>query len=118
MIIAIPVDENRSDVCPSLGRAPFFLFTDTQCGTTTLDSNPAADAQGGAGIQSAQFLVDRKADALITVRCGENAAQVLLAAEIALYKACEGGVADNLAALAEGKLGALTHFHAGFHGHA
>lgn len=120
MIVAIPVDESRADagVCPSLGRAPYFLFSDTESGTMEFAVNPAGEAQGGAGILSAQFLADRNVDALITVRCGENAAEVLKAAEIALYKASGNSAAENLSALAGGKLSELTRFHAGFHGHA
>ena len=73
------------------------------------------NAEGGAGIKAAQFVVDHHANALITVRGGENAAEVLLAAEIQIYKA-QGSVAkENLAAFMEGKLEKLEGFHAGFH---
>lgn len=76
MKIAIPLDENRQDVCIVLARAPYFLFRED--GMDTVLENPAAQAQSGAGIQAAQFLVDQRADVLITVRCGQNAAQVFL----------------------------------------
>ena len=42
--------------------------------TVEILDNPAAQAEGGAGLQAAQFLVDQQAEALITVRCGQNAA--------------------------------------------
>lgn len=41
--------------------------------------NTAAEAQGETGIQTAQFLVDKKVNALIIVRCGQNAADMLTA---------------------------------------
>ena len=47
--------------------------------------NPAAEAQGGAGIQAAQFLVDQGADVLITVRCGQNAADIFGTAGMKIY---------------------------------
>ena len=74
MIIAIPVNENRddTDICVSFGRAPFFLFHDTDTGKSELVSNSAAQAPGGAGIKAAQFVVDKGAKALITPRCGEK----------------------------------------------
>ena len=78
MKIAIPLDENRQDVCIVLARAPYFLFRED--GVDTVLENPAAQAQSGAGIQAAQFLVDQRTDVLITVRCGQNAAQVFQAA--------------------------------------
>lgn len=116
MIVAIPVDENQTDVCVSFGRAPYVLFHHTETGETEVKKNPAAAEEGGAGIKSAQFIVDQGTHALITIRCGENAAEVLRAADITIYKA-EGDLAsENLAAIQEGKLSLLTSFHAGFLG--
>jgi predicted DNA-binding protein (UPF0251 family) len=66
MRIAIPLDENKQDVCIVLARAPYFLFWED--GKDTILENPAAQAHGGAGIQAAQFLVDNGVNVLITVR--------------------------------------------------
>ena len=114
MIAAIPVDENKTDVCVSFARAPYFLFRDMEKGTEELKVNPAAEAEGGAGLQAAQFVVDGGATALLTVRCGENAAEVLQGAEIAIYKTEGSTVAENVAAFQAGQLNILTHFHAGY----
>lgn len=114
MKIAIPLDENKKDVCIVLARAPFFLFREN--GTDTIVDNPAAMAQGGAGMQAAQFLVDHGVDTLITVRCGENAAEVFQAAGIKIYKSVHKAAADDMAALEEGTLEELTQFHGGYHG--
>ena len=118
MKIAIPLDENKTDVCVSFGRAPYFLMHSTEAGTSEILDNPAAQAQGGAGIKAAQFVADTQADAVITVRLGQNSADVLLAANIAVYKASGVSAADNLQAFAEGKLNKLETFHPGFHGKA
>lgn len=115
MIVAIPVDDTRENICVSFGRAPYFLFCGED-GSSRIGQNPAAQAEGGAGIQAAQFVADQGAQALITVRCGENAAEVLKAAGIAIYQADGLSAAHNAAALAEGRLPLLTRFHAGFHG--
>ena len=114
MRIAIPLDENKKDVCIVLARAPYFLFHED--GKDTVIENPAAAAQGGAGIQVAQFLVDNRTDALITVRCGQNAAEVFQAAEMKIYKSVNKVAADDLNAWKEGKLEELTEFHSGYHG--
>lgn len=114
MKIALPLDEDRLSVCPVLARAPYFLFCSE--GKENIEENPAAQAQGGAGIQAAQFLVDRGVGALITPRCGENSAQVLKAAGIEIYKSANKAAADDLTAYREGKLEALSHFHGGFQG--
>jgi predicted Fe-Mo cluster-binding NifX family protein len=118
MIIAIPTDENHSgsSICVSFGRAPYFLFYDTEKDTRDFIANPAAQATGGAGIKAAQFVVDHKADTLITVRAGQNAAEVLKAADIKVFQAVNGPVEHNLGQFNEGKLAELTSFHPGFHG--
>jgi predicted Fe-Mo cluster-binding NifX family protein len=116
MIIAMPVDDGIpvAQVCPSFGRAPCFCFYDTQEGSIRMLANPAADAEGGAGVKAAQFLADMQTDILITPRGGENAAEVLRAANISVLKAQGREVAENLTAWREGKLAALETFHAGF----
>ena len=116
MKIIIPVDEAsvESGVCVSFGRAPYFMLCEG--GKAEFLPNPGAEAEGGAGLKAAQAVADSGAEALITVRCGENAAQVLKAAGMAIYKAAEGSALDNAAALEAGGLEELTRFHAGFVG--
>ena len=114
MKIAIPLDENKQDVCIVLARAPYFLLRED--GKDTIIENPAAQAQGGAGIQAAQFLVDQGVNVLVTVRCGQNAADVFKAAGMKIYKSVNKAAADDLTALEEGRLSELTEFHGGFHG--
>lgn len=114
MKIAIPLDENQTDVCLVLARAPYFLFWED--GEKSIVPNPAAAAQGGAGVQAAQFLVDNKITALVTPRCGQNAAEVFTAAEMKIYQSAHKAAADDLAAVLDGKLEELTHFHGGYHG--
>lgn len=119
MKIAIPADENniKTSVCVSFGRAPYYLLHDTETGNTAFIINTAAAVQGGAGLKAAQLVVDSEADILLTVRCGQNAADVLRAADVKIYKTEVAGAKENLAAFQEGKLAPMTQFHAGFHGH-
>ena len=118
MKIVIPVDEKEPEnsVCVSFGRAPYFMLHDTEGKITEHIANTAAEAQGGAGLKAAQLIVDSGANALLTLRCGQNAADVLNAAQIKIYKAYGLGTAENLAAFQEGKLTLMTQFHADFHG--
>ncbi len=117
MIIAIPSDKESLDsaVCVSFGRAPFYCLYDTETEQSTFIVNSAADSPGGAGIKAAQLLVDSKANILITIRCGENAAKVLKPANVELYKALNLSVADNIAAYKQNKLESLKEIHAGYH---
>ncbi len=68
------------------GRAPYFMIYDTETKKSDFLDNSAAASTGGAGIKVAQAIVDSKANALLTPRCGENAADVLKAADIKIYK--------------------------------
>ena len=119
MKVAIPVEEKTmtGKVCPSFGRAPYFLIYDQDTKEASFVDNSAADSAGGAGIKAAQMIVDNKADVLLTPRCGENAAGVLQAAGVKMYKTMDESVADNIKAWSEGKLSSLTEIHPGLHHH-
>lgn len=114
MKIAIPLDENKIDVCPVLARAPFFMFWENA--KTEIVANPATNAQGGAGVQVAQFIVDSKITVLITPRCGKNAADVFKACEMKIYKSTAKTAEENIVCHNNSELEELTHFHGGFHG--
>lgn len=118
MKIAIPVDENTMEtgVCPSFGRAPYFMIYDTDKSDAAFIVNTAATASGGAGIKAAQFVVDEKPEVLLTPRCGQNAAEVITAAGIKMYKTVAGTAKENVAFYEKGELVAMTEFHEGFHG--
>ena len=119
MKIAIPATANNidSEVCPSFGRTEFFLIYNTNDQSNFFLDNSAATSQGGAGIRAAQILVDEHVDVLITPRCGENAASVLLEANIAIYKAAGNNLKDNISACEQGKLEMLNEIHPGLHNH-
>lgn len=119
MKIAIPVDTNTMDtpVCQSLARAPYYLIHDTETNSTVFFENSAAQSQGGAGIKAAQLIVDQGIKTLLTPRCGENAAEILNAAKIQIYKTTFESAQENLEALKKNALPVLSEFHAGFHGH-
>jgi predicted Fe-Mo cluster-binding NifX family protein len=118
MKIAIPADENalESEVCMSFGRAPYFYIYDTETKTGEFIDNKAAMASGGAGIKAAQIVLDSRVEALITPRCGENAADVFKVGKVKIYKSVVGSIQNNIDNFNDGKLDVLDHFHAGFHG--
>ncbi|NLO48629.1 MAG: dinitrogenase iron-molybdenum cofactor biosynthesis protein [Clostridiales bacterium] len=120
MKIAIPADEKSlaSNVCVSFGRTPYFLIYDTETKESTFIDNSAAASTGGAGIKAAQAIVDNNVNALLTPRCGQNAADVINAADIKIYKTSSASIKDTIAAFVDGKLPLLDDIHAGFHGQA
>lgn len=118
MKIAIPVEQNRegSKVSDTFGRTAFYQIYDTEKKESAFIENTAASASGGAGIKAAQIVVDSGAQILLSPRCGENAAKILLEAGIKLYKTFEGGAQENIDAYLEGRLEILDEIHAGHHG--
>lgn len=119
MKIAVPVDENNIEtgVCISFGRAPYFLVYDTETKGAAFIENTAAQSPGGAGIKAAQMIVNSKAEVLLTPRCGQNAADVIKAGNIKMFKTADGSAIDNINAYVDGKLSELGEIHPGFHGH-
>lgn len=66
MRIAIPVEDNETEICPSFGRTSMFLIYDTETKEKKLIVTAPSQLQGGAGIKAAQVIVDEKAEALLT----------------------------------------------------
>ncbi len=117
MKIAVPVEENEKDICPSFGRAPLFYLYDTDSQEGHFIENDATFAPGGAGIKAAQTVIDAKVEVVLVPRCGENAAKVLAAGGVQLYESVGLAIEENIQAFLDGKLSIVTDIHPGFHGH-
>lgn len=94
------------------------MIYDTESKESSYVDNTAAASQGGAGIKAAQLLVDQKVEAVITPRCGQNAADVLNAANIKMYQSNHSLAIENIKAFENGNLNLLTEVHEGLHNHA
>ena len=64
MRIAVPVEENEKEICPSFGRTPLFYIFDTETNSGTLIENDAMNAPGGAGIKAAQTVMPKQKQCL------------------------------------------------------
>lgn len=119
MRIAIPVEERNlaGTICASFGRAPVFLLYDTGTKESSFVENSALANPGGAGIKAAQLLVDRQASAVLTPRCGENAAEILKAAGISLFKTSSTSIEASIELFGKGRLPLLEEVHAGLSHH-
>jgi predicted Fe-Mo cluster-binding NifX family protein len=102
---------------PAFGRCPTYLFIDTETMQFEAVENPAANATGGAGIQAAQFVVERGAQAVVTGNVGPNAFQVLQPAGVPVYLFGGGTVRQAVETYKAGELsttgGASRPAHAG-----
>jgi predicted Fe-Mo cluster-binding NifX family protein len=93
------------------------VFVDTETLEFEAIPNPAMNQAGGAGIQAAQFVVSKGAQAVLTGSLGPNAFGVLQAAGVPGYLVGEGTVRQAVEAHQAGQLrpmaGANVAGHAG-----
>jgi predicted Fe-Mo cluster-binding NifX family protein len=73
------------------GRAPYFIFIESNDGSFEAIQNPFADGGGGVGPKAAQVLIANNVKALVSGQVGGNAKEVLVAAGIAMYTYRAGG---------------------------
>jgi predicted Fe-Mo cluster-binding NifX family protein len=104
----IVVSANGTDLdapaSPVFGRCPTYVFVDTDSMESESVENPAISAAGGAGIQAAQFVVERGAQAVVTGNMGPNAFNVFQSAGVPIYLFGGGTVRNAVEAFKSGKL--------------
>ncbi len=105
MIIAVTASKPdlSSPVDPRFGRAPFFLIVNSDTMEFEAEENSNLNAASGAGIQSAQMITGKKAEALLTGSCGPNAFQTLQAAGVNVVTGVTGTVEEAVKAYASGR---------------
>lgn len=91
------------------GRSPRFLVFDTNTDTYDVVENEMnRDAPQGAGIQSAEKVIDAGAGYLVSGHCGPKAFRVLQAAGVVVYNTEAPSVARALDLFRAGDLSAAT----------
>jgi predicted Fe-Mo cluster-binding NifX family protein len=87
MILLISAQQQQLDSLAEerFGRSPWFIQINTETRDWKALENPGGTKAGGAGVAAAQFVLDQKADAVISGYYGPNAADVLRAAHIDMY---------------------------------
>jgi predicted Fe-Mo cluster-binding NifX family protein len=110
----IVVSANGADLdapaSPVFGRCLTYIFVETEMAGKDRPlafeavENPAINAAGGAGIQAAQFIVGRGAQAVVTGNVGPNAFNVFQSAGVPIYLFGGGTVREAIGAFSAGKL--------------
>ena len=95
----------EASVDPRFGRCQYFLFVDTETMNFEAVGNPAFIAGGGAGIQAAQFIVNKGAKVVLTGDVGPNAFQALQAGGVKIVTGTQGLVKDVIERFNKGELG-------------
>ena len=117
MKIAIPMEKKdiKDEICISFGRSQYYLIFDTESKKSVFIENTAAQSAGGAGIKASQLIVDSGAKVVITPRCGKNAADILIEANIDIYKSENISAIENIEKYLAKRLEPLNEIHNGFH---
>ena len=89
---------------PVFGRCPMYVLVETETLQFEAIENPAIAAPSGAGIQAAQLVVERGAQAVVTGNVGPNALEVFQSAGVPIYLFKDGTVRDAVEAFKAGKL--------------
>ncbi|MEW6756379.1 MAG: NifB/NifX family molybdenum-iron cluster-binding protein [Candidatus Latescibacterota bacterium] len=74
------------------GRCPYFVVVDSETMRADIFSNPAVEAPGGAGPQTAQAFRQRGVEVVLTGQVGPNAQRALEAAGIKIVSGVSGKV--------------------------
>lgn len=106
MKIAIPVEEKNieANVSTFFGRTKYFAIYTIETKGIEYIENEGKNASGGAGIKSAQTIIDKKVDILITTKLGENAIETLKEGKIDIYEAKDISVENNIKCLLKKEL--------------
>lgn len=102
-------DNLDAEVDPRFGRANFFLIVDTDNMENEALKNPYTGAGGGAGIQAAQFVVNKGVEAVITGNTGPNAFQVLNEAGLDIISGVSGSARTAVEKYKNGELKAADN---------
>jgi predicted Fe-Mo cluster-binding NifX family protein len=85
----------NAQIDPRFGRCQYFIFVDPETMEFEISENEGLMASGGAGVQAAQLIVQKGAQALVTGNLGPNAASALSASGIKVYLV-PGGTAKEV----------------------
>jgi predicted Fe-Mo cluster-binding NifX family protein len=77
IVITSTGENENAPVCPQFGRAPFFIFYNTETKEYSPKSNPGYSQSNGAGPAAASFAINNGARVVITGRVGDKAEDVL-----------------------------------------
>lgn len=94
-----------ADVEPRFGRCQYFVIVDPETMEFEAVENTNAMAASGAGISTAQVIVNKGVQAVLTGNCGPNAFGVLNAAGINVITGVSGKVRDAVQDYKAGKYG-------------
>ena len=104
IIVTAEGNDLTAPTSPRFGRCATYVLVEPETMAYEAVPNPAASASGGAGIQAAQFVIERGAQAVLSGNLGPNAADVFRVADIPVYLNNEPTVQTAVEAFNDGRL--------------
>ncbi len=107
MKIVITAQDNslNSEVDPRFGRCKYFALVDSTTNDVEFIENTGVNADSGAGVQSAQKVVDLQAEAVLTGRVGPKAMRGLETGKVRVYEGITGTIATVIEKFNHGQMG-------------
>ena len=94
---------------PRFGRCAYIAFVDTDApDVAQIISNPSRNAGGGAGVQTAQTVINGGAKAVLTGAVGPNSLATLNAGAVKIYTGISGTGKDAIEKFKRGELQETT----------
>ena len=84
MLVAISINKvgKTENLCEVFGRSLSYLIYNAENKSQEIISNPYSSELGGSGIQSAQFLIEKSIEVLITKDIGTNSLKLFKSANV------------------------------------
>lgn len=100
MKVAVSTVQPQLDalVDPRFGRAAYYIIIDPDSMKYESIPNPNINSLGGAGIQSAQFVINKGVKSVLTGKCGPKAFAVFESAGIKIYEDIDGTAREAIKA--------------------
>jgi predicted Fe-Mo cluster-binding NifX family protein len=106
MLIAVSI--NKPDLLAELsdtfGRSKYFVIHNSTDNVSEFLPNPFSMELGGAGVQSARFLIEKNIEVLITVNIGLHPLSFFYSLNIKVYHCLKGSAAEAIKLFKEKKL--------------
>lgn len=108
MIIVIPVNNDKS-ISNTFGRAVLFAVINSESNSVDyIENTQNLNAVQGAGIQSAQKVINNNGNILITKHCGPKAFKVLQSESIRVFLTNSNDLSEAIKLYNKGQLEELT----------
>jgi len=106
MIIVLPTKTSgeKSFISEHFGRCNFFYVYDTETQLGKVYTNTFKESEHGVGIKAAEFVLNQKADVLITPQVGVKASDIFKTTEIKIYQSTSEIVKNNIASFLNNEL--------------